>query len=213
MMKYFQDRSVSVESIGVGGNDVTASSFQRAETSEFCSLNSTDTVTDDQAGDPELEDLQYTSDPKVRSHVNAPLAAWVLTSIFLLSVLQKNYSDNVIGEISHLLVASNLSNNRRNKPFSKRVMIFCLTLAGYSSKAYRYLRTVVNNCVPSQETLRKYRNKVDGSPGFSVAAFRMIERKVCEINIKSKNLFLSLSCDDMSIRNCIYFKPENKKIL
>jgi hypothetical protein len=61
--------------------------------------------------------------------------------------------------------------------------------------------------------LRKYRNKVDGSPGFSVAAFRMIKRKVSEINIKSKNLFLSLSCDDMSIRNCIYFKPENKKIV
>jgi hypothetical protein len=94
----------------------------------------------------------------------------------------------------------NVNGHQRNKPFSKRVVIFCLTLAGYLYKAYSYLRTVVKNCIPSTVTLRKYRNKVDGSPGFSSSALKMIKGKVDEMHQKSKYLFLSLSCDDMSIR-------------
>lgn len=95
--------------------------------------------------------------------------------------------------------------SRRNKPYSRPLMIFCLTIAGYSARAYKCLRETAKNCLPSTETLRKYRKRVDGSPGFSVPALKMIQRKVEEMKTNSKNLFLSLSCDDMSIRKHVWF--------
>jgi len=45
---------------------------------------------------------------------------------------------------------------------------------------------------------------VDGSPGFSLCALRMVKSKVEELAQDSKKLYLSLSCDDMSIRYDIY---------
>ncbi len=65
-----------------------------------------------------------------------------------------------------------------NKAYGKRMMIFCLTLAGYSWKAYSFLRKTVRNCLSCRDTLRKYCNKVDGSPGFSLSALQMVKSKV-----------------------------------
>ena len=152
------------------------------------------------ADDPELEELQR---PSPTGHVNTPstpLAAWVLVTLLLLSFIQKNSTDNIIGEMSQLYAMASLHGNRRNKPYSKRMMIFCMTLAGYSARAYGYFRSVVKNCVPSPVTLRNYRKRVDGSPGFSSAALNMIKHKVNEMHEKSRKLFVSLSSDDMSIR-------------
>lgn len=155
------------------------------------------------AGDPELENY-YTAVRKPVNKPDIPLVTWVLVSLFLLSAIQKNAADSLIGEISQLFACAQLNGHRRNKPYSKRIMIFCLTLAGYSAKAYRYLRSSVNYCIPSPETLKNYRNRVDGSPGFSAAALNMVKLKVSEMSECSKKLFLSLSCDDISIR-CIFY--------
>ena len=150
------------------------------------------------AGDPDI--LQYNIPTVTVQNKSAPAAAWILLSLLLLSCLKKSYigSENVICEISDLAVKAAVKGNKRNKPFSKRLMIFCLTLAGYSAKAYNYLRTVVHNSIPSRETLRKYCNRVDGSPGFSSAALKMVKNKVAEMHQQSQKLFLSLSCDDIS---------------
>ena len=59
---------------------------------------------------------------------------------------------------------------------------------------------VCTKCLPSVQTLRNYRKRVDGSPGFSTTAMNMIKQKVTEMHNESKQLFLSVSCDDMSIR-------------
>ena len=162
----------------------------------------------DTLGDPDVELLQHNYSPGTRHNFATPAAAWVLLSIFLLNYIQSTYSDNVINEISQLVTLKTAENKKRNKPFSKRLMIFCLTLAGYSSKAYSYLRTVTKSSIPCRETLRKYRNRVDGSPGISCAALKMITNKVAEMHEKSKKLFLSLACDDMSIRY-IFFTDNN----
>jgi len=152
------------------------------------------------AGDPEIEILKY--DDGARKN-KTPLAAWVLVNILLIFVI-KRHSENVAGEISHLFLESTLKGKRRTRPYSKQIMIFCLTLAGYSTKAYEFLRGVVNKCLPSTGTLRTYRRRVDGSPGFSVAALNMMKRKANEMKDLSKNLYVSLSCDDMSIRYIFY---------
>ena len=85
-------------------------------------------------------------------------------------------------------------------------MIFCMTLAGYSARAYSFLRDVANKCLPSQKTLRNYQKRVDGSHGFSAAALQKIKRKVAELEEKSRQLFVSISCDDMSIRYIFYLE-------
>ena len=76
-----------------------------------------------------------------------------------------------------------------------------MTLAGYSKKAYCYVRNTFDKCIPSTRTLQTYRNRVDGSPGFSTKDMIMIENKVSQISKRSKRLFISLSCDDISIRD------------
>jgi hypothetical protein len=158
------------------------------------------------AGDPEIE--VYKDELKnTRKNQDIPLVTWVLVSLFLLSAVQKTATESLVGEMSQLYADSQRNGHRRNKPYSKRIMIFCMTLAGYSAKAYRYLRSSVNYCIPSPETLKNYRNRVDGSPGFSSAALKMVKSKVIEVAETSRKLFLSLSCDDISIR-CIFCKAK-----
>ena len=105
------------------------------------------------------------------------------------------------GEMSELFLDGTVrGNNNRNKAYSRKMMIFCMTLVGYSTKAYSFLRESAKKCLPSVRTLRRYRKRVDGSPGFSTTAMNMIKQKVTEMHNESKQLFLSVSCDDMSIR-------------
>lgn len=159
------------------------------------------------APDPDIEIMQKPSiqNSSSFSSSNTPVAAWILVLLLLIFTLKKNMSDSVVGEIFKIFSTSAIRKRKQTKPYSKPVMIFCMTLAGYSFRAYRYLREVFQNCVPSEKTLRNYRKRVDGSPGFSAAALRMISRKVTEMKETSKNLFVSLSCDDMSIRQHIWF--------
>ena len=108
---------------------------------------------------------------------------------------------NIFGEMCELFLDGTVrGNNNRNKAYSRKMMIFCMTLVGYSTKAYSFLRESAKKCLPSVRTLRRYRKRVDGSPGFSTTAMNMIKQKVTEMHNESKQLFLSVSCDDMSIR-------------
>jgi hypothetical protein len=53
------------------------------------------------APDPELEDLKnmsFTTAPDIQT--TTPAAAWVLTTLLLLSMMQKTYTGNVIGEVA-----------------------------------------------------------------------------------------------------------------
>ena len=133
-----------------------------------------------------------------------PFAAWVLVLLLALYTAQLNNSGNALCEIMQLYTRQIIVNCKRGKPYSRAVMIFCLTLAGYSVRAYKCLRTTVENCLPCVRTLRRYRHRVDGSPGFSSSALQMIKTKVSEMSAASKKLFVSLSSDDMSIRQHVW---------
>ena len=150
------------------------------------------------AGDPEIEILRYgvcEMKPKL-----PPAAAWVLVTLLLIQMYQARTA-NIFGEMSELFLDGTVrGNKKRNKAYSRKIMIFCMTLVGYSTKAYSFLRESAQKCLPSVQTLRNYRKRVDGSPGFSTTAMNMIKQKVTEMHNESKQLFLSVSCDDMSIR-------------
>jgi hypothetical protein len=139
------------------------------------------------------------------SSQTAPVAAWILVLLLLLYTIQNNCKGNIISEIFKLYLRQACVNKKHTKPFSREIMIFCLTLAGYSARAYKFLRDTAKNCLPSERTLRRYRRRVDGSPGFSASALKMIRNKVHEMASMSHKLFLSLSCDDMSIRQHVWF--------
>ena len=188
---------------------VALDAVAQGNSSDVCDVDDVPATNVPAATDPELEQLEYrsfsTADTKP---TRTPAAAWLLTTLFLLYWLQRSYSDNVISELCTLVAQGKTRQTRQNQPYSKRVMIFCMTLAGYSWHAYSFLRTTLKNCLPCRSTLTKYRNKVDGSPGFSVSALKMVKNKVQELAADSKKLYLSLSCDDKSIRylqNIVYF--------
>ena len=127
-----------------------------------------------------------------------PAAAWVLVTIMLLSYLQQRRG-NIFCDISNLTLDTK-KGEKRKKPYHRKIMIFCLTLAGYSVKAYNFLRGEALNCLPTVRTLRTYRKRADSTPGFSTSAFSMVQRKVQEMTDQGQKLFVSISCDDMSIR-------------
>lgn len=162
--------------------------------------------TDKQSGgwSADLPDDKLADKPKEKIHLTVDPVTWILVLIFVLNYFihaRQFGSDSLVFEIFNLFGdLQRKGNNRPNKPYSRKVMIFCLTLAGYSAKAYRYLRWAFQNCLPAPKTLQRYRNRIDGSPGFSLAALKMIKNKVLEMRNEGNKLFLSLSCDDISIR-------------
>jgi hypothetical protein len=194
------DRLADSSSSSSGAQDMqTADHAGMAETRS--AVQDVQTAVIGPAPDPEIEKLHDNRSRACLTSSRTPAAAWVLTTLFLLHTIQKRSHDNVIGEMSDLVSAASSNKARRNQPYSRRLMIFCLTLAGYSAKAYSFLRSTVKNTIPSMVTLRKYRNKVDGSPGFSVMALKMVKHKVLQLAANSTKLYLSLSCDDMAIRS------------
>lgn len=157
------------------------------------------------APDPDIEIMSRDIPPAPKKFQRTPVSAYILVLVMVLYMIQANTSANVIIELFQLYLRQTVTNSKRTKPYSKAIMIFCLTLAGYSARAYKFLRGVAKDCLPSVVTLRKYRKRVDGSPGFSKAAFQMIKNKVEEMEKKSRKLFISISCDDMSIRQHVWF--------
>ena len=151
-----------------------------------------------------IEVLQHSTSRGGNLCNQTPVAAWILVNIFLIHMLQKN-NESLLGEMYNVSMEAGLKETKRNKPYSRQIMIFCLTLSGYSAKAYNFLREVTKKCLPSPWTLRKYRMRIDGSPGYSLQALNMVRRKVSELKDKSKNLYVSLSCDDMAIRYIFVF--------
>ena len=119
---------------------------------------------------------------------------------------KRTNDETILGETVDLhLKAAKKGTNKGCKPFSRQMMIFCMTIAGYSKRAYCSLRRTLEKCIPSLDTLTKYRNRVDGTPGFSKSAIDMIKTKVNTHKSEGKQLYLSLSSDDISIRSHLWF--------
>ena len=82
-------------------------------------------------------------------------------------------------------------------------MKFAITLQGYSSKSYKFVREIFDKSLPTIQTIRNYLNKLDVKPGFSEASMYMLKEKSNSFQEKDTHLFVSLSVDDISIREHI----------
>lgn len=84
---------------------------------------------------------------------------------------------------------------------------FCLTLLFLSPKAYSYVRSKFETCLPHPKTLSKWYSNIDGSPGLTEDAFKMLKVKR---NESDKNMICALVADEMAIRQQTCF---NRKTL
>ena len=118
------------------------------------------------AEDPVIEIMQHSFKRGGNVRDQTPVAAWILVNIILIHMLQKT-SQSLLGRMYNVSIEAALKETKRNKPYPRQIMIFCLTLAGYSAKAYTFLREATSKCLPSPWTLKKYCMRIDGAPGFS----------------------------------------------
>lgn len=56
------------------------------------------------------------------------------------------------------------------------------------------------NSLPHPETIRKWYQKCDGTPGITKESIDTLKLKICEANSKGKILYFNLSIDEMCIK-------------
>ena len=92
--------------------------------------------------------------------------------------------------------------NYRKESYSDEIIKFSLTLQGYSTKGYNYVRKTFNDALPSNfnSTLKRHLAKLDATPGISNPALHLLQGRVEEGKLNNKKTYLSLSMDEISIR-------------
>ena len=66
-------------------------------------------------------------------------------------------------------------NNDRS--YSDELRKFCVTLSFYSQKAYKYVRKMFKDALPSKTTLYNWCEKIGGNPGFTAESLNYISNK------------------------------------
>ena len=111
-------------------------------------------------------------------------------------------ADDIIQEYYNKLK----STKHRTKAYSHELMKFAITMQGYSTRSYNFMRETFHDALPCFRTLNRHLAKLDAKPGYSRSALSLIKGKVEELEISNKKLFLSLAIDDISIREHIEVK-------
>ena len=88
----------------------------------------------------------------------------------------------------------------RNSKYSDDIIKFAMTLQGYSTKAYNFVRETFDKCLPGKSTIYRYLSKLDVKEGFQESTLYLLKEKSNCYREKNVNLFVSLSIDDISIR-------------
>lgn len=85
----------------------------------------------------------------------------------------------------------------KGKKYSPELRTFALTLHFYSPKAYSYIRSTFNTCLPHPSTIRKWYQCLNASPGFTAEAFNALREKV---KATENKILCNLVTDEMAIR-------------
>lgn len=97
-----------------------------------------------------------------------------------------------------------LKTNSKGK-FSPELRSFALTLQFYSAKAYDYVREVFNSVLPHPSTLRRWYKHIDGTPGFTAEAFKVLGVTVAENHKNNKKTYGCLMVDEIAIRRHLHW--------
>ena len=87
--------------------------------------------------------------------------------------------------------------------------MFAINLHFYSAKAYNYVRSILHDALPCEQTLRLWTNKILSTPGFCEHRFFLLKMKKEEIEAESKGkLIVSLILDEMHLKKHLHFDGE-----
>lgn len=93
-----------------------------------------------------------------------------------------------------------LAGQLRGKAYPHELRCFAITLDFYSPKAYDYVRSTFNKCLPHRRTIQKWFQTVSGTPGFSTEAMAALKMKVKDAKQRNRPVVCSIMFDEMSIR-------------
>lgn len=88
------------------------------------------------------------------------------------------------------------------KQYEKELRSFALTLHYYSPRAYEYVRSQFDFCLPHVKTISRWYNSIDGNPGISSEALHSIKQRV---NNTPYKLLGALVFDEMNIRQHVEY--------
>lgn len=94
------------------------------------------------------------------------------------------------------------------KMYTKELKAFAITLNFYSSRAYNYVRETFDLCLPSERTIRRWYAAVDAEPGFTAESFSTLKKKVEEEKLLQRDVLVSLTFDEVSIRKKVEWNGE-----
>lgn len=104
-----------------------------------------------------------------------------------------------------------LKNGKPDVKYSENLRQFSIALSYYSSRAYRYVRSVFNNHLPEPHTIQLWVKSIDGRPGISNEALTILSAKVKEYESNGDPLLLSMMSDEMHIAKKIGYNSKTKK--
>ena len=81
--------------------------------------------------------------------------------------------------------------------YSPELRSFALTLHFYSPHAYKYVRKMFDTCLSHPRTIEKWYSSVDGTPGFTEAAFQALKARAAA---RCQPLVCALMMDEIAIR-------------
>lgn len=106
-----------------------------------------------------------------------------------------------------------MQNGSPTRKYSPTIRRFAFTLHYYQPKAYEYVRDTFSKHLPAARTLRSWYSSVDGSPGFTEAAFDALRERANIEKEKGKQLSVCLMLDAMFIRQQSQWDSATKKYL
>jgi DNA transposase THAP9 len=86
-----------------------------------------------------------------------------------------------------------------------------LTVQYHSTSAYNALRKIFNNCLPHEETVRRWYKNIDGNPGFTVESHRVLRRLCTTANQNHKKVVVAMTMDEMAVRKHLAYDKHNDK--
>lgn len=104
---------------------------------------------------------------------------------------------------------------KKCQSYSETIRSFAITLHFYSPRAYKFVRDKFNKHLPNQTTIRKWHSNCTygGEPGVSREALRALSTLADKFTKEGKQLIVSISFDEMSIRRLVQWSDAKKKFL
>lgn len=103
-------------------------------------------------------------------------------------------------------IVSKARNLKVTKTYPPELRAFAITLDFYSPKAYDYVKKTFGGCLPHRKTIYKWYSKVKCGPGFTAAAFEILENKAHVLKANGKDCVCSILMDEMATRKNLEFK-------